>query len=332
MMTIRTILFLVPMLTAALMQTAHAADNTAIPDTSEQAVFATVGASEITRQDYDSALYRAKRSRFYHGKPPEEQVTALEEDVAREMIDRMLLLQEARHRGLKPDEKGIQSQLDQYEQRYAGSARWQEQKATLLPALRQRLEEDSLLVQLETGARRLTPPGRDALVRYYEANPDKFTEPARNRVSLILLTVDPSSPRSVWDAAMEEGVMLVGRLEKGANFAELAHMHSGDASAKNGGDMGYLHEGMLSPAAQEVVNGLDVGDTSEPVRLLEGVAILRLDDRTTERLRAFADIEGRARALWAREAGDQAWSDLKDRLWDETPVKVFDTALNLESR
>ncbi len=332
MMTIRTTLVLAPVLTAAITLTVHAADSTATPDASTQAIFATVGASEITRQDYDSALYRAKRSRFYHGKPPEEEVNALEEDVAREMIDRALLLQEARHRGLAPDEKGIQSRLDQYEKRYAGSSRWQEQKATLLPALTQRLEEDSLLAQLETTTRQVVPPGRDTLVAYYEANPDKFTEPARNRVSLILLTVDPSSPRSVWDAAMEEGVKLLKRLNEGAEFAELAQLHSGDASAKNGGDMGYLHQGMLSPAAQEVVNGLEVGQVSEPVRLLEGVAILRLDDRTTAHLRAFADVEGRARALWTREAGDRAWTGLKRQLWDDAPVKVFDTALNLAPR
>ena len=42
----------------------------------------------------------------------------------------------------------------------------------------------------------------DQIQAYYDANPDKFTEPRRQRVSVILLKVDPSSGSEAWQAAM----------------------------------------------------------------------------------------------------------------------------------
>lgn len=295
--------------------------------TTSPTVFAVVGESNISRQEYDAAVLRARRARFYHGTPPEGELETLRQDVTREIVTRTLLLQEARRRGLVPDKAAIQATLDGYDQRYANSPRWQEQKATMLSALEQHLREDQLLKLLETTVKQVAPPAHTQLVEYYKANPEKFTEPATQRVSLILLKVEPSAARSVWDAAMEEGQGLVSRLAAGADFAELAQLHSSDASAGEGGDMGYLHGGMLSTAAQEAVDKLQIGAISEPIRLLEGVAIFRVDDRKAARLREFAGVQDRARELWNREQGEESWRELIQQLWDNTPVKISDDAL-----
>ena len=112
-------------------------------------------------------------------------------------------------------------------------------------------------------------------------------------------------------------------MEQGADFAELARLRSSDRSAENGGDMGYLHQGMLSPAAQQVVDELQIGELSEPVRLLRGVAIFRVGDRKAASLRAFEDVEKRAQELLIRKQSDQAWASLKQQLKDSTTISVY---------
>jgi len=87
--------------------------------------------------------------------------------------------------------------------------------------------------------------------------------------------------------------------------------------------MGYLHDGMLSPAAQEVIDKLAIGEVSRPVRLLKGVAIFRVSDRKAARLRAFEDVKKRARELLIREQSDQAWASLKGQLRNSTPISVY---------
>ncbi|MEN8205567.1 MAG: peptidylprolyl isomerase [Pseudomonadota bacterium] len=297
------------------------------PQSEQPKLFAMVGEAPITEQEYDDALKRAYRQRFYHGKPPEGELEKLRQEVASEVITRQLLLQEARRLGLSPDMPAIQTQLDEYDQRYAGSPRWQQQREQLLGSLKPRLQDDDLLRQLESRQRKVAPPGREQLMAYYKANPEKFTEPAQHRIALILLKVDPSSPTSVWEAATAEGGVLVSQLREGADFAELARLHSSEASAENGGDMGYLHAGMLSPAAEEVIKELAVGDISDPVRLLEGIAIFRVDDRKLARLREYEDVSKRARELWIRDQSDSAWARLKEQLRDKTPVTIYSNSL-----
>jgi len=290
---------------------------------SQALLFAKVGEQLITRQAFDDAFSRAARSRFYHGEVPEGELETVRRQVADDIVSRALLLQEARRRGLSADDTSLQATLDNYDQRYAGNPSWQAQRETLLASLKQKLLEDELLKQLEARVRQLPPPTREEVLKYYKANPDKFTEPARQQVFVILLQVDPSSSSAVWEAALAEADGLVTDIEQGAEFEELARLRSSDRSAEKGGNMGYLHHGMLSPAAQQVVDELDIGELSRPVRLLRGVAIFRVDDRKAARLRAFEDVDQRARELLIREQSEHAWDSLKERLKDSTPISVY---------
>lgn len=295
-------------------------------------LFASIGASSITVAQYNQALQQASRKKFYHGTPPEGAMEKLRHDVAHEVITRELLLQEAARLGLTADVSAIRKNITEFDQRYADSPRWQQQRETLVESLSRHYREQDLLQQIEARYRKVAPPDQAQLQQYYRTHQDMFTEPARHRISVILLRVDPSSPKKAWDAAMEEGNKLVASLADGVDFAELARLHSADASSRQGGDMGYLHAGMLSPAAEEAIAILQPGEVSAPIRLLEGVAILRLEERTLAQLRKFDEIITRARELWLREQRDLAWQRLQDRLWEETQISVHDEMLTFSKQ
>jgi len=292
------------------------------PAANPASAFARVGDIVITRQDYDTALAAAMRKKFYHGKVPEDGIAALQREVGDALVTDALLLREAGRRGLKPDDAAIRQTLQQYEQRYRDSKQWQQTRAQLVPSLTKRLQEESLLSQLENLVRNVPPPDVKQIHEYYAAHPDKFTEPEQLLLSVILLKVDPSSPAIVWQKAHEEAQALVKQLRGGADFAAVARVQSGDASAEKGGDLGYLHHGMLPEAAQQAVDKLKPGDISEPVKLLEGVAVFRLSDRKPPKLNGFEAVRERASGLWLREQGERAWKSLIARLRKETPVRV----------
>ena len=134
--------------------------------------------------------------------------------------------------------------------------------------------------------------------------------------------VGPSSPRAVWDNARAEAANLVKRLRGGADFAQQARQRSGDASATNGGDMGYLHRGMLAEPAQAAVDNLKLNEFSDPVTLLQGVSIFRLDERKAAIQNPMAKVELRARELWRREQGQRASQTLLATLRIATPTTV----------
>ena len=120
--------------------------------------------------------------------------------------------------------------------------------------------------------------------------------------------MDPASPAQAWAAAEAEARDLRRRLARGADFATLARIHSADASAVRGGDLGWQHEGMLAPAAEAILAELEPGQVSEPVALLQGVALLRLEARRPPQLNSFEQVRERAEKLLRRERAEAAWT------------------------
>ena len=292
-------------------------------EAADEAVFAFVGDTEITRDEFEREVYAAARQTFYHGRPPgKEAYIQFRRDVADQLIDRQLLLGEAERREIEPDTEAIDARIAQYEVRYADTERWQAEGPAMVAALSERFRQDSLLELLESEVRRVGETDDAAVKAFYEQNPDLFTQPESNRVSLILLGVAPSSGAPGWEAARAEAALIVEQLEAGADFAELAALHSSDMSAQAGGDMGYQHEGALSPDAEAAIAELDVGEVSAPIRVLEGMAIFKLLDHRPRQLQDFEDVEERAAELWIRQVGETQWQQLLADLRAEADIRM----------
>ncbi|MBF0181832.1 MAG: peptidyl-prolyl cis-trans isomerase [Magnetococcales bacterium] len=286
--------------------------------------FARIGDEDIPAQTYFDNVRMEMRWRFYHGTIPADQRDTFLKEVGDNLVDRVLLLREAARRGLKADEELVARQAEEYERKIAQDQEWQANKETWHPLLMSQLRDQSLLKRLESAVRALPEPTEPELRAYYEANPDKFTMPMRQEASVILLQVDPGAGGEAWKLAMEKAGLLVKELKAGADFADMARNHSGDASAAQGGKMDNTHQGMIAPEAEKALEKIAVGEFTDPVMVLEGVAIFRLDDRKPARLIAFQDVRERAKQLLTRRMADQAWDALKKRLRELTPVSVHE--------
>jgi len=286
-------------------------------------VFARVGDQVITLREYEAAVNQAVSKKYYHAKPPENEVAVLRRKVGDNVVNEVLIFQEALRRGVKPDEEAVQRQIAVYEERYADSAQWQQNRERLLPGLTKVLEKQSQVARMREQIAGSVPEANDEAVKaYYEAHPDKFTEPEKVHLSSILLRVNPSSKKEVWEAARQEAQTIIKRLTTGADFAEIARIQSGDPSAQKGGDMGWLHKGILPPKVQELADTLKPGDVSAPIPVLEGIAIIRLENRRPAVLQSLADVRKRAGELTLLEARDEARRTLVAELRRTTTVQV----------
>jgi len=167
------------------------------------------------------------------------------------------------------------------------------------------------------------PEPSEAVARaYYEKHPELFVEPEQVKLSVILLKVDPSAGQAAWNGALAEAKVLHKKLAAGADFAALARLHSGDSSAPRGGEMDYTHRGMLPAALHSVVDKLQPHQLAEPVQLLEGVALLRLEGRRAARTRSFVQVRDRAADLWQRAEGEARWAKLIADLRQATVIRI----------
>jgi parvulin-like peptidyl-prolyl isomerase len=296
-----------------------AAPQQAVP--APAAPFAKVGDTVITHQEYDAAFAQAARGKFYHGKPPEGEVARLQREVGQQLVDDILLAREAKRRKIQPDAAAVQKTIASYDERYKDSAQWKTSREQLLPGLKAKLERDNVSEQLTKQVKAVADPTPAQLEQYYQAHKDKFTSPEQVHLQIILLKVDPSSPQAKWDGAMEEGKAIAARLKKGTDFAELAKLHSGDPSAEKGGDMGYVHQGMLPDPAQKAIDKLKPGELSEPVALMEGIALFKLQGRKPPVLNPLETVRERCKDLYLRDKGEEQWNALVARLRKDNPVK-----------
>lgn len=307
-------------LAAAAPEPAAGATAAAAPAHSD--IFATVNGQAIPLQEYESAFANLVRQKFYHGQVPEAQLQAARDEVKTKLIQRILLLEEAGRRGIAPDQKAIDEAIAGYDRQYAASPVWKERRESLLPGLTKQLGEQSQLARLEQAVRSVAEPTDSEVLAFYEAQPGLFTEPEKLRISAILLAVDPSSPAAVWQKTREEAVTIYKRLQAGASFEESARLHSNGKFADDGGDMGYLHRGMLPEILQERIDGFELGKVNAPIDTLEGVAIFRLDGRLPPKKREFAEVAKRAKELLVRDNQDKAWKGLLDKLIASADVKI----------
>lgn len=318
---------------AAALPTAMAAAQAAPEATNGAAArphIAVVNGQKVSVEEFERAFAAVVRQKFYHRAPPEGEVEVVRREVADNLVDRALILAEAEKRGVPVDDDAIQQTLDGYEKRYGSSPNWKTTREVALPQIKRELRQQQLLARLETQVRDVPEPDDAAVRKFYDANPALFTEPERIHVSVILLKVDPSSPKAVRDTAREEGKALHERLTKGADFAELAKIHSGDESAAKGGDLGYLHRGMLAEAQHLQLDAMKPGDISPSFDVLEGVAIFKLHERTESKLRNYAGVRTRATELLKRERSELAWkafvAELRSKAVIETDAKLYPAA------
>lgn len=287
-------------------------------------LYATVNGKSVTQAEFHSAYATFLRQKFYHGQVPQDQLLQAGKDVSDKLIDRILLLEEIERRGIVADSVELEKQIQVYDQRYAANPNWQKSREAMLPGLRQQLDQQSRLSRLEQVVRDVPAPSAEEVKAFYAAKPELFTEPEKVRLHTILLAVDPSSAQPVWEAAMQEGEAIVKRIRGGADFGEQARMSSRDASAEQGGDMGYLHRGMLPEALQAKVDQFKLGEVSDPIQMLQGVGVFRLVDRIPPKLQDFNRVAERATDLLHRERKEKAWQDLVAKLRGAASIVIHE--------
>jgi len=108
----------------------------------------------------------------------------------------------------------------------------------------------------------------------------------------ILLKASPAMTHARATARLNQ---LRQRLELGESFEELARRYSEDASAPQGGDLGWTSPGEMVPAFEQAMQALQPGQVSDIVQTPFGWHLIRVEARRNH------DIKDQARRLQARQ-------------------------------
>ncbi|MGV8804691.1 MAG: peptidylprolyl isomerase [Polaromonas sp.] len=149
--------------------------------------------------------------------------------------------------------------------------------------------------------------------------PDAVITQTHARHILLRLTPQLTEAAAVQKLAGFRKRILAGQ----ADFAALARENSQDASAKEGGDLGWVNPGMFVPEFEKVMNGLAPNQVSEPLVSRFGVHLVQVLERRNAPISARDQREmvrgllrekkqNEAYVLWAQEVRGRAYVELRE--------------------
>ncbi len=116
-------------------------------------------------------------------------------------------------------------------------------------------------------------------------------------------------------------LQLKERIENGVKFDELARLHSEDASASKGGDLGWINPGDTVPDFEKAMDALKPGEVSEPIQSPFGWHLIQVLERRDQ------DVTQERQRLLARQAirerkGEEAFQDWVRQIRDSAYVEL----------
>jgi parvulin-like peptidyl-prolyl isomerase len=235
-------------------------------------------AARFTGDPTPRAAFERERERRMLGIAVEPATAAaFDASVLEAMIDQALIVQAARELGISVTDEAIDAELQIQSDLAAANGQTLEEIVTAqlytMDEYRQVIHDMLLAQQVSESVAQVTP----------------FAEQVHSR---HILVTDEATARS-----------LLEQIEQGADFAQLAHDYSLDAStARTGGDLDWVSEGdLLQPEVEAAIFALAPGEMApEPVRSSLGYHVVQTLERVQDRpLTGVALAEKRQRAFVA---------------------------------
>jgi peptidyl-prolyl cis-trans isomerase D len=121
-------------------------------------------------------------------------------------------------------------------------------------------------------------PSEAQIKQYYDDNTAEFTGEKQVSVRRILLRLPPGASATQIKEANAQAAKILAEARKGKDFALLAQKYSQDkASAKKGGDLGFISYKQMSPAFSSAAFALKPGQLSAVMRTPSGLNIIKVE-------------------------------------------------------
>lgn len=165
-------------------------------------------------------------------------------------------------------------------------------------SLRKNIEQGCKVdILIEKTCEGVADPTDAEMQSYFEANKDNYLQPERASAQHILIrpTSDKDDDRVVAESRIET---LRNQIEDGADFAELAGIHSECPSGKqNGGSLGWFGRGMMVPEFDEAVFSMNVGELSDIIETQFGFHLILKTGADEGGQASFTESESKIRDL-----------------------------------
>ncbi len=287
---------------------------------------AIVNNERITLEEFLNAhlLFFTRWDRFIRNDP--EKKREMKEIILANMVDELLLDQEARRRGIVIESAKLEEAIQKLLAPYAGQelARASGSDTFSMEGWRKDFERrviHEVLIRREVVSKiRLTQREMRA---YYERHRGEFIQPEQVKVRHIAV------------GSRSQLRKVVRRLRRGRDFVELVRKYSITPDRLVDGDLGYVKRGVLPEEFDQAIFKLSgigsISSTEKPVKTQMGYHIFRLENRRPRTALSFNRALPMIRKALVRQKQPRAFKIWMQRLRDKATIKIDNRLLHAET-
>lgn len=289
---------------------------------------AAVNGVPVGRAEFDKAMSRFEKQRAAEEKPASpDEVRAMKERILQTLIDRELLMQEAKKAGVKIEDQEVDEQVANLKQRFGDEARykqmlekWEFTEAQFRDNLRSEMMVRKFLDQ-QIGAK-ANISDQDAKA-YYDAHPDVFKTPEQVRASHILVKVEPNAGEEDKAKAKAKMTAVQERIKKGEDFATVAKEVSDCPSKEKGGDLNFFSKGMMVAPFEDAAFGLAPGSVSDIVETQFGYHLIKMTEKKPEGTRTFDEVKAPVQQHLKQQRSTELRNKYMEELRSKAKIETF---------
>ncbi|MCL4536166.1 MAG: peptidylprolyl isomerase [Nitrospirae bacterium] len=195
------------------------------------------------------------------------------------LIDMRLQLQEAAKAGVSASDEDVNKAIENIQKKYSMTDEAFKdaigKEGFTIAEYRKKLSEQitiSRIIEQDVRSKVLVTEGE--IDKYLSENKEMARESDGFNISHIFLK-KTDDKKQLEEKAME----IYKKIKAGENFSDLAKQYSEDASARSGGELGFIKKSDMSKDFLDVLSKMKVGDVSEPFWGGNGIHIIRLNDK-----------------------------------------------------
>jgi peptidyl-prolyl cis-trans isomerase C len=317
---IKTITVLTLILVSAL---AWAAEETAPGDK-----VAVVNGVTISKDTYDRELdFFVRRAAPGGQQIPDVQMAQMKNEILESLIDRELLFQESKKKGIKVKTEAVSDQLQKIQQRYPNKEEFKKLLSNM------GLTESDVQAQIERGMaiqelidKEVTEKIKvsdEETKSFYDKNPQLFQQPEQVKASHILIKVQADAPAEQKAEARKKLEAVQQKVKKGEDFATLAKTYSEGPSGPKGGDLGYFRRGQMVKPFEEVAFSLKPDETSEIVETQFGYHLIKVNDKKPAKKMTYAEVKDRLNEHLKKQKTDSETNAYIETLRKDAKIEKF---------
>ena len=289
---------------------------------------AVVNGVTISKDTYDRELdFFVKRAAPGGQQIPDVQMAQMKNQVLESLIDRELLFQESKKKGIQVKSEAVSNELQKIQQRYPNK----EEFKKLLNNMG--LTESDVQAQIERGMaiqelidKEVTEKievSDEETKSFYDKNPQLFKQPEQVKASHILIKVQADAPDDQKAAARKKIESVQQKVKKGEDFATLAKTYSEGPSGPRGGDLGYFKRGQMVKPFEEAAFRLKPNETSEIVETQFGYHLIKVNDKKPAKTMTYAEVKDRLNEHLKKQKSDSEANAYIKTLRKDAKIEKF---------